>query len=116
MLLSRVQEQVRISHRAIDSIHKTAGLEKDAMVLRAQEQVRDSLLQSEKNRLQKKAFMNQVRLLQGEVERLNSEKQQGCESLAGDIASALISSDDDASVENEWLTPVATRGRRLEIF
>jgi len=52
--------------------------------------------------------MNQVHLLQEEVERLNSEKQQGSESLAGDIASALISSD-DSSIENEWLTPVVTR-------
>ena len=69
MLLLRVQEQLRISHRAIDCM------------------VRDSLLQCETIRLQKKAFMN----LQAEVERLNSEKQQGHEShQAGDLLLPLF--------------------------
>jgi len=38
---------------------------------------------------------------------LNSEKQQGGESLASDITSALISSDDASVKKNVWLTPVA---------
>jgi len=52
-MLLRAQEQVRISHRVIKSIRKTAQiarLEKDAMVLREQELVRDSLLQCERLR------------------------------------------------------------------
>ena len=38
---------------------------------------------------------------------MNSEKQQGGESLASDITSALISSDDASVKKNVWLTPVA---------
>ena len=83
MLLLRVQEQLRISHRAIDCMVRDSLLQCETIRL----QKKDSLLQCETIRLQKKAFMN----LQAEVERLNSEKQQGHEShQAGDLLLPLF--------------------------
>jgi len=46
-MLLRALEQVRISHRVIDSIRETARLEKDAIVLMAQENARDSKVQTQ---------------------------------------------------------------------
>lgn len=76
------QEQVRISHLAIETLQ----VQKEA----AQEQVRQSQLEIERLRetfrLEKKAATDRVRLLEQEVERLETptKQQGGDESLAGD--------------------------------
>ena len=100
IVLSRVQDQLRISHRVINSLQetaRTARLENDAIIIRA----RDSLLQCQKLRLQKEALMDRFHLL---------------EQAAG-IAPAPISSDDDDSIDTFKpfdLSPEAVQRRRNE--
>ena len=101
--LSRVQNQLRISHGVINSLQETARL---------------SQLLSQKDRLQKEALSNRVRLLTQELEGLKpAKKQQGCDNLASNIDTALISSDRDASVDTVFsidLSPEAVQERRDE--
>ena len=96
---------------AIELIRETARLEKE-------EHARDSQLQIQRLRLQKEALYYRVRLLKQEVEGLKTAKrQQGCENIASNIATALISSDDDASVDTFFsfdLSPEAVQRRRDE--
>jgi hypothetical protein len=109
--LSRVQNQLRISHGVINSLQETARIEKE-------EHARDSQLLSQKHRLQKEALSNRVRLLTQELEGLKpAKKQQGCDNLASNIDTALISSDRDASVDTVFsidLSPEAVQERRDE--